>query len=111
MNGGSVLDFVKKEIPNFVHRLLEQVKLTLDDVDLVIFHQASQVTLDHLNRALHIPREKQFSNITKIGNTVSASIPIAIRDAELQGVLKSNMRLVLVGFGVGLSWGGCVLIW
>lgn len=111
MNGGSVLDFVKKEIPSFVRRLLEQSNSTLDSVDLVIFHQASLITLDHLNRALRIPRQKQFSNITYIGNTVSASIPMAIRDAELQGVLKPNMRLMLVGFGVGLSWGGCVLTW
>ena len=111
MNGGAVLDFVKKEIPSFVRGLLKQARLTLDSVDLVIFHQASQITLDHLNHALHIPPNKQFSNITYVGNTVSASIPMALRDAELQGVLKPNMRVLLVGFGVGLSWGGCILTW
>ncbi len=111
MDGGSVLDFVKKAMPKFVNRLLAQARVKLDTVDLVVFHQASQIALDYLNRALHVPRAKQFTNIGCIGNTVSASIPIALRDAELQGVLKPDMRLVLVGFGVGLSWGGCVLVW
>ena len=111
MNGGAVLDFVKKEIPSFVRGLLKRARLTLDSVDLVIFHQASKITLDHLNHALHIPPSKQFSNIAYVGNTVSASIPMALRDAELQGVLRPNMRVLLVGFGVGLSWGGCILTW
>ena len=111
MNGGAVLDFVKKEIPRFVRMLLSQANTSFDLIDLVIFHQASQVTLDHLNRALHIPAEKQFSNLTNVGNTVSASIPMAIRDAETQGVLQSGMQLLIVGFGVGLSWGGGLLTW
>jgi len=111
MNGGEVLDFVKKDIPSLVRAVLSRAHSSLDTMDLVIFHQASQVTLDFLNRALHIPPAKQYSNLAHVGNTVSASIPIALRDAELQGVLKSGMRLVLAGFGVGLSWGGCVLTW
>jgi 3-oxoacyl-[acyl-carrier-protein] synthase III len=111
MNGGAVLDFVKKEIPSFVRMLLGQANSSLDLIDLVIFHQASQVTLEHLNRALHIPPEKQFSNLANVGNTVSASIPMALRDAELQGVLKADMQLLIVGFGVGLSWGGGLLTW
>ena len=111
MDGGAVLDFVKKEIPGFVHTLLGQANTSLDLIDLVIFHQASQVTLDHLNRALHIPPEKRFSNLANVGNTVSASIPMAVRDAELQGVLRAGMKLLIVGFGVGLSWGGGLLTW
>lgn len=111
MNGVGVLDFVKTEVPPLVYRLLEQSDLTMDDIDLVVFHQASQLTLDFLFLSLHIPTEKQFSNISNIGNTVSASIPIALRDAELQGRLKPGMCVLIVGFGVGLSWGGCVVKW
>lgn len=111
MDGGAVLDFVKKEIPEFVRTLLGQANSSLDLIDLVIFHQASQVSLDHLNRALHIPPEKRFSNLANIGNTVSASIPMALRDAELQGVLKAGRQVLIVGFGVGLSWGGGLLTW
>jgi len=111
MNGGAVLDFVKTEMPGFVRTLLQQANSSLDLIDLVIFHQASQVTLDHLHRVLRIPPEKQFSNLAYVGNTVSASIPMAIRDAELQGVVKRGMQLLIVGFGVGLSWGGGLLTW
>lgn len=111
MDGRAVLDFVKKEVPALVRALLDHEKLTLNDVDLVVFHQASQVTLDYLYKALHIPDSKQFNHIADIGNTVSASIPIALRQAEVQGRLKPGMRTMLVGFGEGLSWGGCIVKW
>jgi 3-oxoacyl-[acyl-carrier-protein] synthase-3 len=111
MNGAAVLDFVKKEIPALVGTILERRALTLGDIDLVLFHQASKVTLDHLHNALHVPRSKQFCNLDRVGNLVSASIPVALRDAEVKGVLKPGMRILLVGFGVGLSWGGCVVEW
>lgn len=111
MNGVEVLDFVKREIPQLVRRLLHKSRLTLDDVDLVVFHQASKMALVFLFKALHIPIDKQFINIAEVGNTVSASIPIALRDAELQGRLRPGMLVLLVGFGVGLSWGGCIVRW
>jgi len=111
MNGLAVLDFVKEVIPGLVRRLLSQERITLDEVDLVVFHQASQVTIDYLHTALRIPKEKQFVNISTVGNTVSASLAIALRDAELQGQLTPGMRVMLVGFGVGLSWGACMVTW
>jgi 3-oxoacyl-[acyl-carrier-protein] synthase III len=111
MNGPAVLDFVKKEIPSFVRGLLAETGLTLDDIDLVIFHQASQLTLDFLKSALKIPEGKTFNNLLKKGNTVSASIPIALCEAEQLSILRPQMRVLLVGFGVGLSWGGCIINW
>ena len=111
MNGAAVLDFVKREIPQTVAGLFNKTNLSMEDIDLVIFHQASRLTLDLLNRALRVPSSKQFSNIAHIGNTVSASIPIALRDAEIQGVLKPGMQVLVVGFGVGLSWGATLLRW
>lgn len=111
MDGIAVLDFVKAEIPVLVRELLEQERLTLDDVDLVVFHQGSRVTLDHLHAALRLPAHKQLYDITDVGNAVSASIPIALRNAERQGRLKPGMRVMLVGFGVGMSWGGCIVNW
>ena len=58
-----------------------------------------------------MPPEKTFRNIASVGNTVSASIPIALRDAELAGRLAKGMRVLLVGFGVGLSWAACLVDW
>lgn len=111
MDGHAVLDFVKKTIPPFIEQILREEKLSVRDVDLFVFHQASQVVLDFLFHRLDIPAEKQFNNLASIGNTVSASIPIALRDAELQGRLRDGMSVLVVGCGVGLSWGGCVLRW
>jgi 3-oxoacyl-[acyl-carrier-protein] synthase-3 len=111
MNGPAVLDFVKREIPAFVRSFLQSAGESVDSVDLVIFHQASRLGLDYLNNTLNVPIEKRFSNIATIGNTVSASLPIALRDAEEEGKLVPGMRVLLVGFGVGLSWGATIITW
>jgi 3-oxoacyl-[acyl-carrier-protein] synthase-3 len=111
MNGAAVLDFVKRAVPPLVAEVLAKAQLTMADLDLVLFHQASRVTLDQLYRALKIPYSKRFDNLEKIGNTVSASLPILLRDAELQGALRPGMKIMVVGWGVGMSWGGCVLEW
>ncbi len=111
MDGTRVLAFVRKRVPALVHELLAKTKLSLDDIDLVIFHQGSAMTLDYVERWLSIPPEKTFRNIATVGNTVSASIPIALRDAERAGRLQKGMRVMLVGFGVGLSWGACLVNW
>jgi 3-oxoacyl-[acyl-carrier-protein] synthase III len=111
MNGPAVLDFVKREMPGFVRSFLKRAGESVESVDLVVFHQASLVGLDYLNVALEIPEDKRFSNIASIGNTVSASIPIALRQAEEDGRLLPGMRVLLVGFGVGLSWGVTIITW
>lgn len=111
MNGPAVFDFVRVEIPKFTRRVLQRARLSWDDVDLVLFHQASKLVLDYLYKTLKVPEAKRYTNIARVGNTVSASIPILLRDAEKEGVLRAGMRVLLVGFGVGMSWGGCVLTW
>jgi 3-oxoacyl-[acyl-carrier-protein] synthase-3 len=111
MDGAAVLDFVKKDVPFSIRQLLAESGLSLENIVLVVFHQASKITIDYLNRVMHIPEEKQFTNLIHLGNTVSASIPIALRDAELQGKIRSGMQVLVVGFGVGLSWGSCLIKW
>ena len=111
MNGRAVLDFVKQEIPTFVKIFLEQSGESIDSIDLVVFHQASRLGLEYLDSALAVPEAKRFSNLASIGNTVSASIPIALRQAEEDGRLHPGMRVLLVGFGVGLSWGVSIITW
>jgi 3-oxoacyl-[acyl-carrier-protein] synthase-3 len=111
MDGPAVLDFVKQQIPSVVASVLASAELRLSDIDLVLFHQASRVALDYLHRTLRIPPAQQFSNLREIGNTVSASLPILLRDAERQARLRPGSRVLLIGFGVGLSWGGCIIDW
>ena len=104
MNGMGVLAFVNSKVPPNVTRLLERRGLSVDDIALFIFHQASAIALDTLERRLKIPAEKNFRNIERIGNLVSASIPVAFHDALESGRLRSGDLVLLSGFGVGLSW-------
>jgi len=111
MEGKAILEFVMREVPSLINTILFDCGYIIDDIDLFVFHQASKVTLDFLNKKLKIPKEKQFTNLEYIGNTVSASIPIALKDAELQGRLHEGMKVLIAGFGSGLSWGGTIIEW
>jgi len=111
MDGAGVLSFFKERIPLCVRELLKKTGLTHEDISLYVFHQASALSLDYFEKDLVIPDAKMYRNLSRVGNTVSASIPIAIRDAQLEGLVAPGNRLLLVGFGVGFSWGACVVDW
>jgi 3-oxoacyl-[acyl-carrier-protein] synthase III len=111
MQGTKVLDFVKREIPGCVRRLLQKEGLVLDDIAMVVSHQASRMSLEYLQRALKIPSEKMCDYMERIGNTVSASIPLALEQAVGEGRIRHGDRVLLVGFGVGLSWGATIVTW
>jgi len=104
MDGFGILTFVNRKVSAQVHQLLEKHRLSIDDVDLFLFHQASKLALETLARMLDLPQEKVYTNLELIGNTVSASIPIAIKDAMGAGIWRPGQKVVLAGFGVGLSW-------
>ena len=109
MNGAEVLLFTMANVPNGVKALLKKAGLEFEDIDYFIFHQASAIVLDNIQRKLNIPDEKLPRNNRDIGNTVSATIPILMKDLEDEGKLKKGQKLLLFGFGVGYSYGGCIL--
>ncbi|MHC4400880.1 MAG: ketoacyl-ACP synthase III [Planctomycetota bacterium] len=109
MDGIGVLSFVCAKVPDQVEELLQANGLGIDDVDLFVFHQASKIVLDSLARFLDVPPEKLFVNMEKLGNTVSASIPIAVKDVMTSGRWQPGKRVVLSGFGAGLSWASAIL--
>jgi 3-oxoacyl-[acyl-carrier-protein] synthase-3 len=109
MAGRKLLDFMGVTIPRHVREFLKRNELTPGEIDLYVFHQASGVVLDSLRTELELPAERVFTNLRDIGNTVSASIPIALRDAQLAGRCRPGDRVLLCGFGVGLSWGSALL--
>jgi 3-oxoacyl-[acyl-carrier-protein] synthase-3 len=109
MNGMGILAFVNSKVPQQIRSTLTHNKLTIDDIDLFIFHQASKVALDSLTRILNIEPDKVFRNLREIGNTVSASIPIALRDALDRGRIARGDKVVASGFGVGFSWGTAII--
>jgi 3-oxoacyl-[acyl-carrier-protein] synthase-3 len=109
MNGFAVWQFISKNVSEQISALLERNHLGVDDIDLYVFHQASKLTLDSLVKSLKLDKEKVFLNLQDVGNTVSASVPIALKDAELSGKLKKGDLVLLSGFGVGLSWGSIIM--
>ena len=111
MRGSDVFLFTLSSVPDCINELLDKSRLDIEDIDLFVFHQASKLVLENLVRIMSLDEDKVFSNLENVGNTVSASIPIALKDAETQGRLKSGDKIMLVGFGVGLSWGATLLTW
>jgi len=111
MYGSDVFLFTMRTVPLCINKLFARTGLTFEDVDLIVFHQASKLVIDNLVRTMSLDKSKVFINYENIGNTVSASIPIALKDAEMQGRLKEGNTILLVGFGVGLSWGATLICW
>jgi len=105
MNGAEVFNFAMKTVPGAMEQLLQKCALTLDQVDLVVLHQANKFMLQRLRAKMKIPAEKFWLDMENCGNTVSSTIPIALETAMEQGRLRSGNRVALVGFGVGYSWG------
>lgn len=109
MNGTNIFLFAIKRVPGMINELLEKYKLSLDDIDLFIFHQASYFILEILRKKIKIPQEKLYVNIQDFGNSVSSSIPLAMYDASQKGILKKGMKVLLAGFGIGNSWGATIV--
>ncbi len=111
MNGGEIFNFTLRMVPEAVKQLLTKAGAAQEEVDLFVFHQANQFMLDHLRKKLRIPPEKFVIAMEQTGNTVSSSIPIALQSAQEQGQLTPGALVMLVGFGVGYSWGATLIRW
>lgn len=111
MNGPEIFNFTLKVVPQAVEGVLKKAQLGLEDIDLFVFHQANRYMLDHLRKKLKVPEHKFVYAMAHCGNTVSSTIPIALVEAMRMGTLKAGMRVMLVGFGVGYSWGATLVQW
>lgn len=111
MIGSNVFMFTMDMVPKCVDSLLKKANVCIGDIDLFVFHQASKLVIDNIIRRLNLPEDKVFTNYQNIGNTVSASIPIALNEAVKMNRLNNEDLVMLVGFGVGYSWGGCIVRW
>lgn len=107
MNGSEIFSFTQKNVPIVVRQTLENNSLSMDDINMFVFHQANSFMLDFLRKKIKIADEKFYINLKMVGNTVSNSIPIALVDAQRANLLHGDV--LISGFGVGYSWGGCVL--
>lgn len=111
MNGQEVFKFAVRAIPATTKKALAASELSVEDLTWLIPHQANQRILDTVADRLELPHARVFSNIAKVGNTSSASIPLAVNDLYTGGSLHQGDILALVGFGAGLTWGAAIVRW
>ena len=110
MNGPDIFSFALDVVPSVVADTLLKNGLTVDDIDYFIFHQANGFMLEALRQKMDIPEEKFCLHFSEYGNTVSSTIPIVMEHMKNTGLLTLGKKVLLCGFGVGLSWGATVLI-
>lgn len=109
MDGREVFRFATSVIPCTIGDVLGGAGLSLDEVDLVVCHQANGRIIDHVVKKLGAPAGKFYKNMQRYANTSAASIPIALDELFEAGALRPGMRVVCVGFGAGLTWGGALV--
>jgi 3-oxoacyl-[acyl-carrier-protein] synthase-3 len=111
MNGREIFKFATRVIGEAALQAVDKAGLSLDDIDLLIPHQANLRIIQLAARHLGLPMEKVFVNLDRYGNTSAASIPIALVDALEEGRIRDGMNICIVGFGGGLTWAAAVVRW
>lgn len=107
MNGSEIFSFTQKNVPQVVNQTLEKNGISNDEIKMYIFHQANSFMLNFLRKKMKINPSRFYINMAEVGNTVSNTIPIALADIMHETHIQG--RLLICGFGVGYSWGGCIL--
>jgi 3-oxoacyl-[acyl-carrier-protein] synthase-3 len=105
MNGGEIFSFTSKVLPSLVSDTTINNCISIEDVDYFVFHQANKFMLDFIRKKLRIDQLKFIEYLEKTGNTVSNTIPIALKER----CFDKKGKFLLAGFGVGYSWGGCII--
>ncbi len=111
MNGPEIFNFAIKTVPVAVNDVLEKAGKSLEDIDHFVFHQANAYILKYLQKKIGIPKDKFHVNLSECGNTVSASIPIALKMILDEKKISSGDIVLVVGFGVGYSWAATLIEW
>ncbi|GAA0178166.1 ketoacyl-ACP synthase III [Clostridium sediminicola] len=111
MQGGEVFKFAVKIIVECIEKVLQDSDYSIEDIDYIVPHQANMKIIDVAAKKLGIDKEKFFMNISKYGNTSGASIPLALDEMEKANMLKKGDKIIMVGFGGGLTYGAVLINW
>lgn len=111
MDGQEVYRFATRRVPQCIEEALSDAGLAVPDIDLFVLHQANARIIDAVAKRLHADRDKFPTNLERVGNMSSASIPVLLDELNRQGKLHRGDRIVLAGFGAGLTIGACVMTW
>ncbi|HQO10103.1 MAG TPA: ketoacyl-ACP synthase III [Clostridiales bacterium] len=111
MSGTDIFNFTISAVPESVGTALRKNGLNISDIDVFVFHQANKFMLDYLRKKIGILEDKFIIDIEDTGNTVSSTIPIVLKRSEEKCLIKKGYKVLICGFGVGLSWGSAVIEW
>jgi 3-oxoacyl-[acyl-carrier-protein] synthase III len=108
MDGPSLINFTVEAIPRLIDEILEAQAMRRSDIDLFVMHQATRKMLEQMAERMRLPQERIPIDMEDVGNTVSCTLPILIDRLRSRGQLQPSSVNMLIGFGVGLSWAGCL---
>lgn len=111
MNGQEVYKFAVKTVPKVIEEAVKKAGLEVEDIDLFVLHQANLRIIESVARRLHQPMGKFPTNLEECGNISAASVPILLDNINKHGMICEGKKIVLAGFGAGLTWGATVLVW
>lgn len=111
MDGQAVFKFAVKKVPEVINEVLMKNQVDISDIDWFVLHQANKRIIDSIAKRLGVSRDKFPTNVEEYGNTSSASIPILLDEMNRKGLLKPGQKIMMAGFGGGLSWGAAIMIW
>lgn len=109
MNGSAIFNFTLEAVPAMMKDILTKNNMTPDDVEYYVFHQANKFMLNTIRKVCVLPKDKFYVNLEETGNTVSSTVMIGLKQCLEAGIIKSGMKVMVSGFGVGLSWGGTII--
>ena len=109
MNGGAIFNFTLDAVPAMMTEVLEKNQLVKEDIGYYVFHQANKFMLSTIRKVCILPKDKFYLDLANVGNTVSSTVLIGLKECINNGLIHSGMNVMVCGFGVGLSWGGTVL--
>lgn len=109
MNGGNIFNFTLEAVPAMMNEILEKNGLEKEQIDYYVFHQANKFMLNTIRKVCMLSKDQFYVNLTNIGNTVSSTVLISLKDCIKNDNIKHGDKVMVSGFGVGLSWGGTIL--
>jgi 3-oxoacyl-[acyl-carrier-protein] synthase-3 len=109
MNGGAIFNFTLDAVPAMMKDILQKNGIEQDQIDYYVFHQANKFMLNTIRKVCGLPKDKFHVNLSETGNTVSSTVLIGLKDCLDTQAIKAGDKVLVTGFGVGLSWGGTVL--
>ena len=109
MDGSAIFNFTLDAVPAMMKDILAKNAIRQEDVDYYVFHQANKFMLNTIRKVCVLPKDKFYVNLEEIGNTVSSTVLIGLKECLDKGVIQKDMKVMISGFGVGLSWGGTIL--